>query len=208
MIKMVRRPLATALALAILFGTFLFMMSGLSQSIELAKDSVPETGKDDSTLFVPESPPFMPKMANETLKAELGNAAWKLLHTILARYPESPSDEEQTSLRQYVHLFAQVYPCGDCARHFSKLLAKYPPQVSGRKQAALWGCHIHNKVNERLKKPEYDCTNILEDYDCGCGDDEKQADFTLGNELMDSKRKKTDGTKMFALEKENLQKGG
>ncbi|ABN64495.2 predicted protein [Scheffersomyces stipitis CBS 6054] len=131
--------------------------------------------------------PFMPKMADETLKAQLGNAAWKLFHTILARYPDKPSKQEQATLKQYINLFAQVYPCGDCARHFRKLLNKYPPQTSSRKNAALWGCDIHNKVNTRLNKPIYDCTNILEDYDCGCGEDEKEADFTLGNKTKEAK---------------------
>ncbi|EGV61191.1 hypothetical protein CANTEDRAFT_116630 [Yamadazyma tenuis ATCC 10573] len=130
--------------------------------------------------------PFMPKMANETLKAQLGNAAWRLLHTILARYPEKPSKQEQTTLLQYIHLFGQVYPCGDCARHFQGLLKKYPPQVTNRKTAAIWGCHVHNKVNERLGKPEFDCTTILEDYDCGCGSDEQEIDVTLGGQSVNN----------------------
>ena len=29
---------------------------------------------------------------------------------------------------------------------------------------------MHNQVNERLKKPEFDCANLDETYDCGCGD--------------------------------------
>lgn len=128
--------------------------------------------------------PFMPKMANETLKAQLGNSAWHLLHTVMARFPEHPTLDQKSTLRQFVYLFAQVYPCGDCARHFQTLLEKYPPQVHSRKTAALWGCHIHNKVNEGLGKNEYDCTTILEDYDCGCGDDEK-ADMSLGSESLE-----------------------
>lgn len=145
------------------------------------------TGAQDLEGSLTETP-FMPKMANETLKAQLGNSAWHLLHTVLARFPEEPSASEKSTLKQFVHLFAQVYPCGDCARHFQKLLKKYPPQVGSRKTAAVWGCHIHNKVNERLNKDEYDCTKILEDYDCGCGDDEKKTDFTLGNESMEHLR--------------------
>ncbi|KAI0463945.1 hypothetical protein LJB42_002954 [Komagataella kurtzmanii] len=129
--------------------------------------------------------PFMPKMANETLKAELGSASWKLFHTILARYPESPSENQKSTLNDYIYLFAQVYPCGDCARHFNLLLQKYPPQLSSRQVAAVWGCHIHNQVNRRLEKPQYDCSNILEDYDCGCGSDEKEVDDTLNNETIE-----------------------
>lgn len=127
-------------------------------------------------VFDTDSTPFMPQMANETLKAELGNAAWKLLHTILARYPETPVESEKVYLKRYIESFAQVYPCGDCARHFIKLLQQYPPQIGSRKSAALWGCFIHNQVNKRLEKPQYDCTTILEDYDCGCGADEQLGD--------------------------------
>lgn len=160
--------------------------SSSSGNLKAAADGEVEDGTPSVGDFT--ETPFMPKMANETLKAQLGNASWRLFHTILARYPDAPSAQEQQTLQQYIHLFAQVYPCGDCARHFQKLLAKYPPQTKSRKNAALWGCDIHNKVNERLSKPEYDCTKILEDYDCGCGSDEKEADHTLGNESMDHLR--------------------
>lgn len=32
---------------------------------------------------------------------------------------------------------------------------------------------MHNLVNERLEKPEFDCLTLDATYDCGCGDDEK-----------------------------------
>lgn len=44
------------------------------------------------------------------LRAELGRAAWKVLHTTFARFPEKPSDEEKEALRSYVHLFQRLYP--------------------------------------------------------------------------------------------------
>ncbi|ODQ77258.1 hypothetical protein BABINDRAFT_17878, partial [Babjeviella inositovora NRRL Y-12698] len=116
--------------------------------------------------------PFMPKMENATLKAELGRASWKLFHTILARYPMEPSASQRQITHDYLLLFAQVYPCGDCARHFNKLITQYPPQLTNRNTASVWGCDLHNKVNKRLEKEMYDCANILEDYDCGCGADE------------------------------------
>lgn len=53
---------------------------------------------------------IMPKLGNETLKAELGRAAWKLLHTTMARFPDQPSEDERTALFSYVHLFARLYP--------------------------------------------------------------------------------------------------
>ncbi|KAK4149589.1 hypothetical protein C8A00DRAFT_18747 [Chaetomidium leptoderma] len=114
-----------------------------------------------------------PKLENATAKAELGRASWKLFHTMMGRFPDKPTADDSLALKTYVHLFARLYPCGDCAAHFQKLLRKYPPQVSSRNAAAGWACLLHNEVNKRLKKPQFDCNNIGDFYDCGCGDDEK-----------------------------------
>ena len=50
------------------------------------------------------------KIGNETLKAELGQAAWKILHTTMAKFPDKPTPDEQTALTSYLHLFARLYP--------------------------------------------------------------------------------------------------
>ena len=118
---------------------------------------------------------IMPKLGNETAKAELGRAAWKLFHTIMARYPDEPDADERTALQSYIHLFVRLYPCGECAEHFRIIVDKYPPQVSSRSAAAGWACHVHNKVNENLGKEMFDCANIGDFYDCGCAEDEKEA---------------------------------
>jgi hypothetical protein len=31
-------------------------------------------------------------------------------------------------------------------------------------------CSLHNEVNKRLIKPEFDCAHLDDEYDCGCGD--------------------------------------
>ncbi|RPA93967.1 hypothetical protein L873DRAFT_1837790 [Choiromyces venosus 120613-1] len=116
----------------------------------------------------------MPHLGNETLKAELGRASWKLLHTTLARFPESPSADERAALAQYLALFARLYPCGECAGHFQKLLKEYPPQTSGRKAASQWGCFVHNLVNERLGKEVFDCMMVGEAYKCGCAEEDEK----------------------------------
>ena len=140
------------------------------------RDATSITGRG-STFFLSQDTlhgdAIAPKLGNETLKAELGRAAWKVLHTTLARFPEKPTKDESEALRSYIHLFQRLYPCGDCAKHFGEVLKDFPPQVSSRNAAAGWGCHVHNQVNERLKKPLFDCANIGDFYDCGCADDEK-----------------------------------
>ncbi|KAJ5923806.1 FAD-linked sulfhydryl oxidase ERV2 [Penicillium verhagenii] len=118
----------------------------------------------------------MPKLGNETVKAELGRATWKYFHTVMARFPEKPTQDEQDALRTYIHLFARLYPCGECAEHFQQHINKYPPQVSSRKAAAGWACFVHNEVNEMLGKPEFDCNNLGSFYDCGCADGEEDSE--------------------------------
>ncbi|CRG91133.1 FAD-linked sulfhydryl oxidase ERV2 [Talaromyces islandicus] len=155
---------------------------------------------------------IMPKLGNETAKAELGRATWKYFHTVMARYPKKPTEEEQDALRSYVYLFARLYPCGECAAHFQKHLKKYPPQVSSRDAAAGWGCFIHNEVNAMLEKPEYDCNN-LDDYDCGCGDEDEEEAGTADEEqtlLKTTKKEQADADSNPAVEitKEPLTRGG
>lgn len=129
--------------------------------------------------------PISSKMQNQTVRAELGRAAWKVLHTILAQYPEDPNSEERETLVNYLHLFSRVYPCRECAEHFQVYLAKYPPQVSSRQTAMLWGCDVHNKVNKRLGKPIFDCAYIYDMYDCGCSDGPENPDEHKGMPVLE-----------------------
>lgn len=115
---------------------------------------------------------IMPSMPDKEAKEKLGRASWAYFHTLLARFPDEPTAEQSEKLKQFIKLYAELYPCGECSYHFVKTLKRYPPQVSSRTAAALWGCSIHNIVNDYLGKEHYDCSTILEDYDCGCGDDE------------------------------------
>ncbi|KAH9215349.1 ERV/ALR sulfhydryl oxidase domain-containing protein [Leptodontidium sp. 2 PMI_412] len=135
-----------------------------------------------------------PKLENATLKAELGHAAWKVLHTMMAKFPDKPTEDDSAALKSYIHLFARLYPCGDCARHFQKILKKYPPQVATRSTAAAWACHVHNEVNKRLKKEIFDCSNIGDFYDCGCAEDKPEKGKGSFTQLE--------------LEKEGLTRGG
>jgi hypothetical protein len=108
-------------------------------------------------------------------------------------YHKHPTDDEREALRSYFYLTSRLYPCGECAAEFQQLLELYPPQTSSRLSAAGWCvhlsrhhcaieiffplrlCFVHNKVNERLEKPMFDCAHLDEEYDCGCGHDDSDA---------------------------------
>ncbi|CAG8518621.1 6988_t:CDS:2 [Paraglomus brasilianum] len=111
---------------------------------------------------------IMPKLGNATIKAELGRSSWKLLHTMMARFPERPTKDQKAALRSFIYLFSRLYPCGECAKEFQMILEKHPPQVSSREAASLWACAVHNIVNRRLLKEEFDCSTVADKYKCGC----------------------------------------
>jgi FAD-linked sulfhydryl oxidase len=165
--------ISTAIAIFLLFVFFIRPEGPPSPAIRapghLEKSTQAVVSKDDLT----KGEVVMPRLGNATAKAELGRATWKYFHTMLARYPEDPTEEQQETLRSFIYLFARLYPCGECASHFQGHLKKYPPQVSSRNAAAGWGCFIHNEVNTMLEKPIFDCNNIGDFYDCGCAEDEE-----------------------------------
>ncbi|KAJ7876082.1 ERV/ALR sulfhydryl oxidase domain-containing protein [Mycena olivaceomarginata] len=143
----------------------LFGEGGMEQSLRTSTPhpNPPILGADGGVI--------MPRLGNATAKAELGRATWKLLHTMTLRYPEKPTQDERDALSSYFHLLSRLYPCGECASEFQMLLKKYPPQTSSRLSASIWLCSVHNVVNERLKKPQFDCAHLDDTYDCGCGDE-------------------------------------
>ncbi|KAL2166963.1 hypothetical protein VTG60DRAFT_1921 [Thermothelomyces hinnuleus] len=153
-----------------------------------------------------------PKLENATAKAELGRASWKLFHTMMARFPEEPTADDSLALQTYIQLFARLYPCGDCAAHFRKLLQKYPPQTSSRNAAAGWACFVHNEVNKRLKKEQFDCSKIGDFYDCGCGEEDAKAgkkDQGAEGTAAADKTEELKGREGVTLEKEEgLTRGG
>ena len=150
---------------------------------------------------------IMPALGNETAKAELGRAAWKLFHTIMGRFPDKPSKDESQALKDYIHLFARLYPCGECATHFQQILTKYPPQVSSRSSAAAWACFVHNEVNVSKGKPVFDCANIGDWYDCGCADDEKEGTGVAAKK-HEKQKEKIDAGEPVEIEKDGLMNGG
>jgi len=184
-------------AAAFLGIVFVSIFSGQSHGVG-RPDNMSSYGKQSELFHVDEGTlhgeATAPKLENATLKAELGHAAWKVLHTMMAKFPDRPTEDDSQALKSYIHLFARLYPCGDCARHFQKILKKYPPQVASRSTAAAWACHVHNEVNKRLKKDLFDCSKIGDFYDCGCAADGPEA--------------KTVGITELKLEKEGLTRGG
>ncbi|SCV02873.1 LAMI_0H03664g1_1 [Lachancea mirantina] len=165
-----------------------------SEKLSYTTDNDPGSVKIAEVTRKADFKTVMPSMPDQESKEKLGRASWTYFHTLLARFPDEPTQEERLKLATFLQLYAELYPCGECSKHFVKMLQRSPPQTSSRVAAAMWGCHMHNLVNEHLKKPLYDCSNILDDYDCGCGD----GDGKIVEELKLNR---------VSLEKEDKQRG-
>ncbi|CUS22166.1 LAQU0S04e09692g1_1 [Lachancea quebecensis] len=176
---MIHRQRLVSILAAISLLSLWFFFSSNKLSYSTPNDPVDDLDKGANTEVTklqgqnkqaePKFQSIMPSMPDQKAKQELGRASWKYFHTVLSRFPDEPTQEERGKLAQFLQLYAELYPCGECSYHFVQMLKKWPPQTSSRTAAALWGCHMHNRVNAYLEKDEYDCSKILEDYDCGCG---------------------------------------
>ncbi|KAI9221298.1 hypothetical protein BC828DRAFT_381364 [Blastocladiella britannica] len=124
---------------------------------------------------------IMPKMGNETLRAELGRASWQLIHTMGNTYPNKPKPDERSAMGTFIHLLGRVYPCGDCAQHFQQMLQMHPPEphLGSRDDLSQYLCKLHNKVNLRLAHPIFDCNKVGDRWKCGCADADEPS--LLGN---------------------------
>ncbi|XP_024226325.1 FAD-linked sulfhydryl oxidase ALR [Bombus impatiens] len=90
-------------------------------------------------------------------KDELGSRTWSFLHTMAAYYPDNPTDEQKLDMSKFFHTFSKFYPCYVCAEDLQEQLKKTPPQTNSQSQLSQWLCMIHNEVNKKLGKPEFDC---------------------------------------------------
>ena len=87
-----------------------------------------------------------------------GNAGWTLLHSIAAYYPEKPSLIKQQAVKDFYSSFSQLYPCSYCADELKEDLKVNHVRVESREALSIWTCEMHNRVNERLGKPQLPCT--------------------------------------------------
>ncbi|MCJ1392956.1 hypothetical protein MMC18_005828 [Xylographa bjoerkii] len=99
----------------------------------------------------------------------LGNHTWTLLHSISAAYPQQATATQQGEMRQFLGLFAKLYPCWVCAEDFRAWMAKggNEPRVEGREGLGRWMCEAHNEVNVKLGKEVFDCARWEERWRTG-----------------------------------------
>ncbi|KAJ8305067.1 hypothetical protein KUTeg_003936 [Tegillarca granosa] len=87
-----------------------------------------------------------------------------------AYYPEKPTETEQSDMRSFIHLFSRFYPCNYCAEDLREDLKTNTPDTSSQENLSQWFCRLHNSVNKKLGKPEFDCSKVNERWRDGWKD--------------------------------------
>ena len=120
----------------------------ISKQDNVVVESVDKGLIPGSRTYMKEDPPDVQK---------LGAASWTFLHSMAAKYPDNPTQEERQDMREFLKLFSHVYPCTWCAHDFEKYITKHSPRVESKEELSRWLCEAHNHVNVKLSKPKFDC---------------------------------------------------
>jgi hypothetical protein len=92
--------------------------------------------------------------------SELGKAGWTLIHTVASAYPSQPDIQEKKNASRFFLSLAQLYPCHSCAEDFQRFVLRSPPRVESQDELTQWTCELHNHVNRKLGKDEFDCSKF------------------------------------------------
>ena len=102
----------------------------------------------------------------------LGRRTWFFLHSVAAKYPDHPEENDKESVRNLVASLGQHYPCKLCRKHLKQQLRELRPVAVGtRQELTVWFCELHNMVNKDIGKKQFDCNPFKLDMeylkDCG-----------------------------------------
>ena len=74
--------------------------------------------------------PMLPVIGCPLDRNELGRSAWDLLHTMVANYPDAPTEKQQKQMTAFFEALAEFYPCIHCAEDFQENVRLSPPRYS------------------------------------------------------------------------------
>jgi len=97
-----------------------------------------------------------------------GPISWHFLHTMSVNFPLMPNPKHQEGCRKFMEGLPYMLPCGDCGRHLQQTFSEDPGHLidacSSRDKLAAFVVAIHNDVNSKLGKPQWEVNAAQEQY--------------------------------------------
>ena len=91
---------------------------------------------------------------------------WFFLHTVAMTYPIRPNAITKKKYYEFIQNLPLFIPVENMSGEFSKLLDKYPvtPYLDNRESLIRWTHFIHNKINQKLEKPQISLNEFYVKY--------------------------------------------
>jgi hypothetical protein len=91
---------------------------------------------------------------------------WFFLHTLVMTYPHHPNAVTKKKYYEFIQNLPLFLPVEEISGEFSKLIEKYPiaPYLDNRDSFVRWMHFIHNKINEKLEKPQITLNEFFVNY--------------------------------------------
>jgi FAD-linked sulfhydryl oxidase len=91
---------------------------------------------------------------------------WFFLHTLAMTYPHHPNTITKKKYYEFIQNLPLFLPVEEISSEFSKLLEKHPvsPYLDNRDSFVRWMHFIHNKINEKLEKPQISLNEFFVKY--------------------------------------------
>jgi hypothetical protein len=105
---------------------------------------------------------------------------WFFLHTLAMTYPNHPNAVTKKKYYEFIQNLPLFLPVEQISGEFSKLIDKYPitPYLDNRDSFVRWMHFIHNKINEKLEKPQFSLNEFfIKYYDEYKSHDEKLSQY-------------------------------
>ena len=91
---------------------------------------------------------------------------WFFLHTVAMTYPHHPNTVTKKKYYEFIQNLPLFLPVQEISSEFSKLIDKYPitPYLDNRDSLIRWTHFIHNKINQKLEKPQISLNEFYVKY--------------------------------------------
>jgi hypothetical protein len=91
---------------------------------------------------------------------------WFFLHTVAMTYPHHPNAVTKKKYYEFIQNLPLFIPVEQISKEFEKFIDLYPitPYLDNRESFIRWVHFAHNKINEKLEKPQITLNDFFVQY--------------------------------------------